>query len=84
MTLLEDPSLGKMIGGMLIPTTLFPKNQTRSSTRIGYYDGFIEARPNFHLATDQHVIRLLLDQDEGTSRGGGSKLWANGVEVNPN
>ena len=84
MTLLEDPSLGKLIGGMLIPTTLFPKNQTRSSTRIGYYDGFIEARPNFHLATGQHVIRLLLDQDEGTSRGEVSKLWANGVEVNPN
>lgn len=69
---------------MLIPDSISPDNQTRSSARLGYYDGFTDSRPNFHIASQQHVTRVLLDQDTPASvepRDYPSGQWISGVEV---
>lgn len=67
-----------MVGGAIIPNTICPDNQTRASARSGYYDGFIDSRPNFHLATGQHVTRLLLSQSDGDRD---SDILIDGLEV---
>ncbi|KAK0119720.1 hypothetical protein ONS95_011156 [Cadophora gregata] len=80
---LTDPNNGTAAGGMLIPDSISPDNQTRSSARLGYYDGFIDSRPNFHIASQQHVTRVLLDQDAPanvTSRDYPPGQWIGGVE----
>lgn len=69
---------------MLIPDSISPENQTRSSARLGYYDGFTDSRPNFHIASQQHVTRVLLNQDTPAGiepRDYPSGRWISGVEV---
>ena len=51
--ILSDPNNGTAAGGMLIPNNLDPDSQTRSDARTAYFDGFIDNRPNFHVATGQ-------------------------------
>ncbi|XMA17919.1 hypothetical protein WAI453_010710 [Rhynchosporium graminicola] len=53
--ILTDPNNGTAAGGMLIPDSISPNNQTRSSARMGYYDGFSDSRSNLHIASQQHV-----------------------------
>ena len=81
--ILTDPNNGTAAGGMLIPNSINPDTQTRSYARNGYFDGFIDSRPNFHVATGQLVIRLLLDTPTPTviQRDYPEGLWVNGVEV---
>lgn len=62
---------------MLIPNNISPDNQTRSDARLGYFDGFIDSRPNFHVATGKHVYRLLVDNANKSPDG----LLIKGVEV---
>jgi choline dehydrogenase len=59
--ILPDPNNGTAAGAMLIPNSINPDNQTRSDARTAYYDGFISTRPNFHVATGQHVTRVVID-----------------------
>jgi hypothetical protein len=67
---------------MLIPNSLNPENQTRSDARTAYFDGFIDSRPNFHVAYGQLVIRLIIDSDASTTIGNSStRLLITGVEV---
>jgi hypothetical protein len=56
--ILTDPNNGTTAGGMLIPTSLNPDSQTRSDARTAYLDGFIDDRPNFHVATGQLYVTL--------------------------
>jgi len=80
--ILTDPNNGSAAGGMLLPYTINPDNQTRSYARTGYFDGFIDSRPNFHVATGQLVIRLLLDTAPTIiQRDYPEGLWVKGVEV---
>ncbi|CZS89081.1 related to alcohol oxidase [Rhynchosporium agropyri] len=57
--ILTDPNNGTAAGGMLIPDSISPNNQTRSSARMDYYDGFSDSRSNLHIASQQHVTRVL-------------------------
>ena len=70
---------------MLIPDTINPDNRTRSYARTGYFDGFIDSRHNFHVATGQLVIRLRLETSPNVAtvvaRDYPAGLWENGVEV---
>lgn len=79
--ILTDPNNGTAAGGMLIPDSINPDNQTRSYARTGYFNGFIDTRPNFHVATGQLVIHLLLDTRTVIQRDYPEGLWVNGVEV---
>lgn len=68
---------------MLIPNNINPDNQTRSTARLGYYDGFIDNRPNLHVVTNQHVFRLIVDSPPRRSRlrDYPDGLWVSGVQV---
>ncbi|KAH9220253.1 hypothetical protein DL95DRAFT_358025 [Leptodontidium sp. 2 PMI_412] len=82
--ILTDPNNGTAAGGMLIPDSISPDNQTRSSARLGYYDGFTDSRPNLHIASQQHVTRVLFNQQNAPenvkSRDYPSGQWISGVE----
>lgn len=81
--ILTDPNNGTAAGGMLIPDSISPDNQTRSSARLGYYDGFTDSRPNLHIASQQHVTRVILNLDAPAnvkSRDYPSGQWISGVE----
>lgn len=69
-----DPAAGITAGGSFLPSTIHPTNQSRSDARRGYYDPYIH-RNNFHVATSQHVTRILTTVDTGGS------VTATGVEV---
>ncbi len=67
---------------MLIPDSINPDNQTRSYARLDYFDTVINTRQNLHLATHQHVTRVLIDAPPNLrSRNYPEGLWVSGVEV---
>ncbi len=82
--ILTDPNNGTAAGGMLIPDSISPDNQTRSSARLDYYDEF-RTRPNLHIASRQHVTRVIINQKNNDTnsktRDFPSGLWISGVEV---
>ena len=79
---MTDPNNGTAAGGMLIPDSLNPDNQTRSYARLDYFDTVINTRPNLHVATHQHVTRVLIDAPLNVrSRDNSSGLRISGVEV---
>lgn len=79
--ILTDPNNGTAAGGMLIPNSLNPDNQTRSYARLDYVDRFVN-RPNLHIATHQHVTRVLIDAPHNVKgRDHPDGLWISGVEV---
>lgn len=79
---MTDPNNGTAAGGMLIPSSIDSDNRTRSDTRTGYFDDFIDNRPKFQVATRQLVIHLLLDISPNVAaRDYPAGLWVNGVEV---
>ncbi|KAE8450374.1 hypothetical protein EG329_006448 [Mollisiaceae sp. DMI_Dod_QoI] len=76
--ILTDPNNGTAAGGMLIPDSISPDNQTRSYARLDYFDGFIN-RPNLHVATHQHVTRVLVNAPQNlTSRDYPAGVWITG------
>ncbi len=80
--ILTDPNNGTAAGGMLIPDSLNPENQTRSYARIDYLDTIINTRDNLHVTTHQHVTRVLVDAHHVVrSRDYPAGLWISGVEV---
>lgn len=79
--LLTDPNNGTAAGGMLIPDSIHPDNQTRSYARLDYFDGFIN-RTNLHVTTRQHVTRVLVNAPQNVkARDYPAGLWISGVEV---
>lgn len=79
--ILTDPNNGTAAGGMLIPDSINPDNQTRSYARLDYFDTVINTRQNLHVATHQHVTRVLIDGPHNVrSRNYPAGLWVSGVE----
>jgi hypothetical protein len=67
---------------MLIPDSINPDNQTRSYARLDYFDTVINTRQNLHVATHQHVTRVLVDAAHNVrSRDYPTGLWISGIEV---
>ena len=54
----KEHAAGKAVGAFWIPTSLWPKTQTRSHAKNGYYDP-VKARPNLVLITGQAVNEIL-------------------------
>jgi choline dehydrogenase-like flavoprotein len=80
--ILTDPNNGTAAGGMLIPGSINPDNQTRSYARLDYFDTVINTRQNLHVATHQHVTRVLVDSSHNVrARDYPAGLWVSGVEV---
>jgi choline dehydrogenase len=69
-----DPAAGITPGGSFLPSTIHPTNQSRSDARRGYYDPYIY-RSNFHVATSQHVTRIVTQVDTD------GNVTISGVEV---
>ena len=61
-----DPSAGDVAGASLMPLSLDPVNQTRSSARRAYYDPYT-ARPNLWVSTGQTVTQILFDGFSGNT-----------------
>jgi len=59
---------GSAIGTFWSPNSIDPHNQTRSSARSGYFDGFA-GRANLHALTSRHVTRLLTAPAAGKGKG---------------
>ncbi|KAH8679004.1 GMC oxidoreductase-domain-containing protein [Tricladium varicosporioides] len=82
--ILTDPNNGTASGGMLIPNSISPENQTRSDARLAYVDKFIDTRQNLHLLTGKHVYRLMVDTPQTSlPRSYPNGLWISGVEFVP-
>jgi len=79
---LYDPNNGTSAGGMLIPNSMSPDNQTRSDARLAYFNGFIDTRPNFHVITGLATVKVLVDENPTLDRRDlPAGLWISGVEV---
>jgi len=55
----KDPGSGDARGAFWAPSSLDPKDETRSYARIAHYDRVIGSRPNYHLLTDSAVSRII-------------------------
>ena len=55
-----DPNDGTSAGPAFVPTDIDPQNQTRSDARRTYFDPYVH-RSNFHVITNQHVTRILIE-----------------------
>ncbi|RMZ74444.1 choline dehydrogenase [Pyrenophora seminiperda CCB06] len=69
----KEHAAGKAVGAFWIPTSLYPKTQTRSHAKNGYYDP-VKTRPNLVLITGQTVNEILF------STGVFTGYTANGVQ----
>lgn len=77
VSILSEPNNGTTNGAFVAPSSLAAVNQSRSDARVAYLDQVLE-RPNLHVATEQMVTRILLEQSNTSS----TKLQkAVGVEV---
>jgi choline dehydrogenase-like flavoprotein len=54
----KDPGSGDAKGVFWAPSSLDPKDETRSYARIAHYDRVIGSRPNYHLLTDSAVRKI--------------------------
>jgi choline dehydrogenase len=55
----KDPGSGHAWGAFWAPSSLDPKDETRSYARTAHYDRVIGSRPNYHLLTNSAVRRII-------------------------
>ena len=55
----KDPSDGFAGGAFWAPSSLDPKDETRSYARTAHYDRVIGSRPNYHLLTDTAMSKII-------------------------
>ena len=67
---------------MIVPSSILPKNQSRSDSRTSYIDDAID-RPNLHLATEQTATRIHIERTDSSIAlpPFGKLMRASGVEV---
>jgi hypothetical protein len=56
-----DPNDGTCVGAMINPSSMNAQNQSRCDSRTAYLDPVID-RPNLHVATEQMVSQVLLEE----------------------
>lgn len=62
----KDPGNGDAKGAFWAPSSLDPKDETRSYARTAHYDRVIGQRPNYHLLTETAVCKILFDGKRAT------------------
>ena len=55
----KDPGSGEARGAFWAPSSLDPKDETRSYARTAHYDRIIATRPNYHLLINTAVRRII-------------------------
>lgn len=85
LPLVSEPNDGTCVGAMINPSSMSAQNQSRSDSRTAYLDPVID-RPNLHIATEQMVTRVLLEEVDNPIPGVGGPTFdrlqkAVGVEV---
>ena len=61
-----DPNDGSNAGGYFLPLNIHPTQQTRSDARSTYYDPACE-RPNFNVAVNAQVTRIIFEGDQSSN-----------------
>lgn len=85
LPILSEPNEGTCVGAMINPSSMSAQNQSRCDSRTAYLDPVID-RPNLHVATEQMVTRVLLEEVDNPGSGVGEPApgrlqKAVGVEV---
>ena len=60
------PTNGNKSGVFWNPSSLDPKNETRSYSRSAHYNGVPKSRSNYHLLTGQAVSKITFDGKKAT------------------
>lgn len=84
LPIVSEPNDGTCVGAMISPSSMSAQNQSRCDSRTAYLDPVID-RPNLHVATEQMVTQVLLEEADspGSDVGGSTLQKAVGVEVCP-
>ncbi|KAK3390279.1 GMC oxidoreductase-domain-containing protein [Podospora didyma] len=61
VSLLDDANAGVSAGAMIIPSSLSPRSQSRSSSRTAYLNSVI-GRANLHIAVQQTTTQILISE----------------------
>lgn len=80
LPMLSEPNEGTCVGAMINPSSMSAQNQSRCDSRTAYLDPVID-RLNLHVATEQRVTQVLLEEMDNP--GAGRLQKAVGVEVCP-
>lgn len=83
--MVAEPNDGTCVGAMINPSSMSAQNQSRCDSRTAYLDPVID-RPNLHIATEQMVTQVLLQEVDNPDPGVGEAAFgrlqkAVGVEV---
>ena len=62
----EDPAAGDKTGAFWAPSSLDPKDETRSYARTAHYDRVIQSRPNYHLLPNSVVTKITIEHGAAT------------------
>lgn len=65
-----EPNDGTCVGAMISSSSMSAQNQSRCDSRTAYLDPVID-RPNLHVATEQMVTQVLLEEVANASFGVG-------------
>ncbi|KAF2182124.1 GMC oxidoreductase [Zopfia rhizophila CBS 207.26] len=65
LTTPKDPGSGNKTGVFWAPSTLNPKDETRSYSRTAHYDRVIQSRPNYHLLTNNAGHKIVIEEGRG-------------------
>lgn len=82
LPLVSEPNDGTCVGAMINPSSMNAQNQSRCDSRTAYLDPVID-RPNLHVATEQMVTQVLLEEVDSPGSAFGRLQRAVGVEVCP-
>lgn len=87
LPMVSEPNDGTCVGAMINPSSMSAQNQSRCDSRTAYLDPVID-RPNLHVATEQMVTQVLLEEVDNPAAGAGNSTFdrlqkAIGVEVCP-
>lgn len=61
LPIVSEPNDGTCVGAMINPSSMNERNQSRCDSRTAYLDPVID-RPNLHVATEQMVTQVLLEE----------------------
>ncbi|KAL2275714.1 hypothetical protein FJTKL_01662 [Diaporthe vaccinii] len=77
LPMLSEPNEGTCVGAMINPSSMSAQNQSRCDSRTAYLDPVVD-RLNLHVATEQMVTQVLLEEMDNP--GAGRLQKAVGVE----
>lgn len=74
LPLAAEPNDGTCVGAMINPSSMSAQNQSRCDSRTAYLDPVMD-RPNLHVATEQMVTQVLLEEVDNPGLGDGESTF---------